>query len=52
MTDLKRIAIASLVWIIAITGLHAWLNLDWSKLMNQFLPEDERKLVVAYIPVT
>jgi NitT/TauT family transport system substrate-binding protein len=52
MRDVKRIAIGAIVWAGAVTVLHAWLNLDWSRLANQFLPEEQRKLEVAYIPVT
>ena len=44
-------AIAS-VWLAAISGLHLWLNFDWSAMLNEYLPVDQRKLNVAYIPVT
>lgn len=39
-------------WLTLITALHARLNVDWPSVLNGFLPEDERKLNVAYIPVT
>ena len=35
-----------------ITGLHLWLNFDWESYLNDYRPERERKLNVAYIPVT
>ena len=39
-------------WLIAITGLHLWLNVDWDAFLNDYRPRQERKLNVAYIPVT
>ena len=47
----KFVAVLS-VWIVAITGLHLWLNFDWESFLNDSRPERERKLNVAYIPVT
>ena len=40
------------VWVLLITGLHLWLNFDWEAFLNDSRPEAERKLNVAYIPVT
>ena len=40
------------LWLVAVTGLHLGLNVDWSELQNERLPEEARKLHVAYIPVT
>lgn len=48
-----RKLIASLgLWLATITGLHLWLNFDWESFLNDYRPESERKLNVAYIPVT
>ena len=52
MNDLKRIVLLLTAWIATITGLHAWLNVEWKSILNEYLPEGERKLNVAYIPVT
>ena len=41
-----------LAWIAVVTGLHLWLNVDWESVLNDSKPEAERKLNVAYIPVT
>ena len=49
---MRRIGIGLIAWIAAVTGLHAWLNVSWSELLNDRLPEEQRKLNVAYIPVT
>ena len=35
-----------------VSGLHAYLNVNWASLLNDYLPEDKRKFNVAYIPVT
>ncbi len=48
----KRIVTVLAVWLGLITGLHLWLNFDWSSFLNEYKPEAERKLNVAYIPVT
>ncbi|MDY7225840.1 hypothetical protein [Hyalangium rubrum] len=49
-TKLSLAAVAG--WMLAITALHLGLNFDWAAYRNEQLPEAERKLNVAYIPVT
>jgi hypothetical protein len=49
---LKKIVIALSAWIAVITGAHLATNVDWKVVLNERLPESERKLNVAYIPVT
>ncbi len=39
-------------WAGAISGLHGYLNVNWSAILNNYLPENQRKFNVAYIPVT
>ena len=51
MTTRKTLATISL-WLATITGLHLWLNFDWESVLNDWKPEHERKLNVAYVPVT
>ena len=53
-TNVRARGILALVagWLLAVTGLHFWLNFDWDAYLNDSLPEHERKLNVAYIPVT
>ena len=48
----RKIAIAVAAWIAVITTAHLTLNVDWNVLLNDRLPESQRKLNVAYIPVT
>lgn len=48
----KRAVVICGAWLVLITGLHAWLNVNWDVVLNDFRPPAERKIVVAYIPVT
>jgi len=44
--------LGTLGWTGLVSGLHGYLNVDWSAFLNGYLPEDRRKFNVAYIPVT
>ena len=48
----KRVVVAVTAWLVVVSGLHLWLNVDWSSMRNELRTEAERKLNVAYIPVT
>jgi hypothetical protein len=48
----RKLVVGITAWLIAITGLHLWLNFDWESFLNDSRPEGKRKLNVAYIPVT
>jgi hypothetical protein len=52
MTSTRKITLAVLAWVTVITAAHLATNVDWKVLLNDRLPENERKLNVAYIPVT
>jgi NitT/TauT family transport system substrate-binding protein len=52
MTPPKRSGVGILSWIGAVSAAHVWLNVNWSAVTNSLLPEAQRKLNVAYIPVT
>jgi hypothetical protein len=39
-------------WVLGITALHLALNVNWQVLINDRLPESQRKLNVGYVPVT
>jgi hypothetical protein len=52
MTTTRKITFAVAAWVVLITGAHMATNVDWNVLLNDRLPEAERKLNVAYIPVT
>jgi NitT/TauT family transport system substrate-binding protein len=40
------------VWLVLISAMHAWLNVNWGAVLNDYRPRDKRKISVAYIPVT
>ncbi len=52
MSSTRKIALSVLAWVAVITAAHFGTNVDWKVLLNERLPESERKLNVAYIPVT
>ncbi len=39
-------------WLIVISALHAYLNVNWAAVLNEYRPIAERKITVAYLPVT
>ncbi|HUB80944.1 MAG TPA: ABC transporter substrate-binding protein [Bryobacteraceae bacterium] len=39
-------------WLALISALHAYLNVNWTAVLNDYRPPAKRKIVVAYIPVT
>ena len=49
---MKKIIVGLAVWMGIISAAHLSLNVDWGVLLNDRLPDDRRKLNVAYIPVT
>lgn len=48
----SRMLILTFVWLGLISGLHFYLNVNWTSVMNDYLPVEKRKFTVAYIPVT
>ena len=49
---MKKIVVGLALWLAIISAAHMALNVNWSVLLNDRLPEEKRKLYVAYIPVT
>jgi NitT/TauT family transport system substrate-binding protein len=47
-----KIALGIFGWLVLITGLHAYLNVNWAAVLNDYRPLDQRKITVAYLPVT
>ena len=39
-------------WLALISGAHAFLNVNWAAVLNDYRPAAKRKITVAYIPVT
>jgi hypothetical protein len=52
MSSTRKITLAVLAWVAVITTAHLATNVDWNVLLNDRLPVEQRKLNVAYIPVT
>jgi NitT/TauT family transport system substrate-binding protein len=48
----NRIFLGVSLWLSAVTGLHAYLNVNWASMVNDYLPADQRRFNIAYIPVT
>ncbi len=40
------------VWLVVVTAVHGYLNVNWAALLNDYRPAAKRKITVAYIPVT
>ncbi len=47
-----RILLFAVGWLGLVTSLHAYLNVNWTSILNDYLPPEQRKFNVAYIPVT
>jgi len=47
-----RIIVFGCGWLVLISALHAYLNVNWPAVLNDYRPPAKRKIVVAYIPVT
>src|ERR1700743_3401578 len=39
-------------WLVVITGLHSWLNVNWAAVLNDYRPIEKRKITVGYLPAT
>lgn len=48
----KKVLVFGLGWLVLISALHSYLNVNWASVLNDHLPVAKRKIVVAYIPVT
>jgi len=48
----RKILIYGCGWLLLISALHAYLNVNWAAVLNDYRPPAKRKITVAYIPVT
>jgi NitT/TauT family transport system substrate-binding protein len=48
----SKIIAGAMAWIIVVSSLHGWLNVNWPAVLNSYLPPAKRKITVGYIPVT
>jgi NitT/TauT family transport system substrate-binding protein len=47
-----KMLLAVFGWLIVITALHGYLNVNWPAVLNDYRPLATRKITVAYLPVT
>ena len=43
---------AAIGWLVLISALHGYLNVNWAAVLNDYRSPTKRKITVAYIPVT
>jgi NitT/TauT family transport system substrate-binding protein len=48
----SKVVLFAFGWLLLISALHAYLNVNWSAVLNEYLPREKRKITVAYLPVT
>ncbi|GAC1357807.1 MAG: ABC transporter substrate-binding protein [Acidobacteriaceae bacterium] len=48
----SKVVLIAGAWLLLISGLHGYLNVNWAAILNDYRPVNERKVTVAYIPVT
>jgi len=48
----RKVILLTIGWLALISALHAYLNVNWSAVLNDYRPPERRKITVAYIPVT
>jgi len=48
----QKVLLFTFGWLALISALHAYLNVNWSAILNEYRPPERRKITVAYIPVT
>ncbi len=48
----RKVLLVAIGWLIVISALHSYLNVNWGAVLNDFQPPAKRKITVAYLPVT
>src|SRR5579859_1504030 len=48
----KKVPVLVFAWLVLVSALHAYLNVNWTSIVNDYLPPEKRKFNVAFIPVT
>jgi NitT/TauT family transport system substrate-binding protein len=52
MSFKQKVLLCAVAWLVAVSVLHGYLNVNWAAILNDYRPPDERKITVAYSPVT
>jgi len=47
-----KVLVVGFGWLVLISSLHSYLNVNWGAVFNDYLPQLKRKVTVAYLPVT
>src|SRR6185437_9721721 len=47
-----KVLCVAIAWLVVVSALHGWLNVNWAAVLNDYRPPAERKIIVGYIPVT
>ena len=48
----KKVVLFGVAWLVLITGLHAWLNVNWDVALNNFRPPAQRKIIDARLKLS
>jgi NitT/TauT family transport system substrate-binding protein len=48
----RKIILLGCGWLVLISAMHGYLNVNWPAILNDYQPPSKRKITVAYIPVT
>ena len=46
----SKFALGVLAWLVLITGLHAWLNVNWGAVLNDYQPRRNEKSPLLISP--
>lgn len=52
MTLKTKMLLGVFGWLVLITAMHGYLNVNWPAVLNDYRPLAERKITVAYLPAT
>jgi NitT/TauT family transport system substrate-binding protein len=47
-----KVIACAVAWVVVVSSLHGWLNVNWAAVLNGYRPPAKRKIIVGYIPVT
>jgi len=47
-----KVTLFAVGWLVLISAAHAYLNVNWAAVLNDYQPVEKRKITVAYLPVT
>ncbi len=48
----SRLLLAAFGWLVFISALHGYMNVNWGAVLNEYRPPAKRKITVAYLPAT